>query len=246
MGESDVPRSMDALLIAAASGMKARLESLDMLANNIANSGTSGFKADHEFYSLVQDQLPLVERNWTDFSQGVLTPTANPLDLALSGPGFFALNSPAGVVYTRNGQFQVGTSNQLQTAEGFTLRNTRDNGRPIAVDPALPVSIAKTGVVAQGGQEIAQIEIAGLGADANSGSLAKQGNSYFRLAAPGILPPAPTTEVMQGTLEQSNVPAADSAVRLVNVMRQFEMLQRAVTLSADMDKQAISEVAKVS
>ncbi|HXZ20856.1 MAG TPA: flagellar hook-basal body complex protein, partial [Candidatus Acidoferrales bacterium] len=131
---------MDPLLITAASGMKARMESLDMLANNLANAGTSGFKSDREFYSVVADnmaenQLPVIQQNWTDFSQGALVPTANPLDLALSGPGFFALNtaagSVAGVVYTRNGQFQVGKNKQLQTADGYTLRNVRDNGRPI-------------------------------------------------------------------------------------------------------------------
>src|SRR5579871_1171642 len=104
---------MDPLLISAASGMKARMESLDMLANNIANTGTAGFKADREFYGLFEQELPVIERQWTDFSQGMVTPTGNPLNLALSGQGYFALNSPTGVVYTRNGNFQVSKSNQL-------------------------------------------------------------------------------------------------------------------------------------
>src|SRR5690242_16681290 len=75
-------RDMDPLLISAASGMKARIESLDMLANNLANSGTAGFKADREFYNLYQQSLPMVEKQWTDFSQGTLVPTGNPLDLS--------------------------------------------------------------------------------------------------------------------------------------------------------------------
>jgi flagellar basal-body rod protein FlgF len=239
---------MDPLLISAASGMKARMESLDMLANNIANAGTSGFKADREFYSLVQEQLPLIERNWTDFSQGTLTPTGNQLDLGLSGAGFFALNSPSGPVYTRNGQFQVGKNNQLQTSDGYTLRNVRDNGRPITVDPRIPIAIGKDGTVEQGGQPVGRLEIVGQSAEAGSGDMAKQGNSYFRMAAPGRAPPpaGAATEVLQGTIEQSNVPAADAAVRLVSVMRQFEMLQRAVTIGADMDKQAITDIARVS
>src|SRR5579862_5507675 len=98
---------MDPLLISAASGMKARMDSLDMLANNIANTGTAGFKADREFSGLFEEQLPMVDRAWTDFSQGTLTPTGNPLNLGLSGTGFFALNSPTGVVYSRNGEFQI-------------------------------------------------------------------------------------------------------------------------------------------
>ncbi len=276
---------MDTLLLTAASGMKARMESLDMLANNIANSGTSGFKADREFYSLMQDQLPVIERQWTDFSQGALTPTANPLDLGLTGPGFFALNSAAGVVYTRNGQFQVGKSNvpgkgQLQTLEGYTLRNVLGDattkGQPILVDPALPISIGKNGEVEQGGQVIGQIELvgpdtrsgtgSGTGSEANPdpnagpnagpnpgpnagpnpGMINKLGNSYFRMSASGTPPAAPkNTEVMQGALEQSNVPAGDAMVRLVSMMRQFEMLQKAVGIGADMDKQAITDVARV-
>jgi flagellar basal-body rod protein FlgF len=244
---------MDPLLITAASGMKARMESLDMLANNLANTGTAGFKADREFYSLMQDQLPVIERQWTDFSQGTLTPTANPLDLGLSGKGFFALNSPAGVVYTRNGQFQVGKSTapgtgQLQTAEGYTLRNTlggaNTKGQPITVDPALAITIGKNGEVEQGGQVIGQIEIAG--PDTSSGGVDKLGNSYFRMADASTPPAAgQDTEVVQGTLELSNVPAGDAAVRLVSVMRQFEMLQKAVGIGADMDKQAITDVARV-
>jgi len=89
---------MDPLLISAASGMKARMDSLDMLANNIANSATAGFKSDREFHTLFEQELPEVERQWTDFSQGTLTPTGNSLDLALSGKGLFALNSSGGTV----------------------------------------------------------------------------------------------------------------------------------------------------
>jgi flagellar basal-body rod protein FlgF len=225
--------------------MKARMESLDMLANNIANSGTVGFKTDREFYSLYQQELPVIEKQYTDFSQGILTPTANPLDLGLSGKGFFALNSPTGIVYTRNGQFQISKSNQLQTAEGFTLRNTRDRGRPITVDPAQPVEIDKTGVVRQGGQDIAQIEIGAI--DDPSQVLGKLGTSYFAFLNPaGKSGPAQDADLHQGTLEQSNVPIADSAVRLVSVMRQFEMLQKAITVGGDMNRLAIQEVAKVS
>jgi len=84
-----------------------------MLANNIANSATAGFKTDGEFYGLYEQQLPLLEKQWTDFSQGTLVPTGNPLDLALSGDGFFALNSPAGKVYSRKGEFRLSKTNQI-------------------------------------------------------------------------------------------------------------------------------------
>jgi flagellar basal-body rod protein FlgF len=234
---------MDPLLISTASGMKARMESLDMLANNIANTGTTGFKADREFYGLYEQQLPVLERQWTDFSQGTLTPTGNPLNLALAGNGLFALNSPVGLVYTRNGNFQVSEANELATPDGYTLRNTLDNGKPIKVDPLQSIDILKDGTVQQGGQDLGKIEV-----DSPDGpALNKLGSTYFAMADPKApVPASQNTDVLQGQVEQSNVPVAESAVKLVGVMRQFEMLQKAMTLGAEMSKSAISEVAKVT
>jgi len=241
----DQKTEMDPILISAASGMKSRMESLDMLANNIANTATPGFKADREFYTLYRQELPLVENHWTDFSQGVMLPTGNPLNLALSGKGFFALNGATGTVYTRNGNFQVSKSNQLETPDGFTMRNTLDQGRPIKVDPAQEIVIAKDGTVSQAGQTVGRIEVAEIPSAADA--VSKMGTSYFAMVSgSGTAQPAASTEIMQGQLEQSNVPVADSAVRLVSVMRQFEMLQKAMTLDAQMSKEAIQEVARVS
>jgi flagellar basal-body rod protein FlgF len=236
---------VDPLLISAASGMKSRMDSLDMLANNIANSGTTGFKADREINGLFKNDLPVVEKQWTDFTQGSLLPTGNPLELGLAGPGFFALNSPAGVVFTRNGDFQISKSNQLQTTDGYTLRNVLNNGKPIVVDPTQPIDIDKSGVVQQAGTTVGQIEIATV--PTASDALSKLGNTYFALVDKGQpIGTAPATEVRQGSIEQSNVPIADAAVKLVGVMRQFEMLQRAMALGSEMNKRAFDEVARVS
>jgi flagellar basal body rod protein FlgG len=236
---------MDPLLISAASGMKARMESLDMLANNISNSGTSGFKADREFFTLGRADLPLIEKQWTDFSQGTLDPTGNPLDVGLEGQGFFALNSPGGVAYTRNGNFEVNGANQLAASQGgYTLRNARDPQRkPIVVDPTRPVDIDRGGVVRQNGQELGQLEIVGFPDPA--AVLSKLGRSFFALSEKGAAAPSKAI-VRQGTLEQSNVSPADASVRLVGVMRQFEMLQRALALGAEMNRRAVEEVARVT
>jgi flagellar basal-body rod protein FlgF len=236
---------MDPLLISAASGMNARMEALDLLANNIANTNTAGYKADREFNTLFQSQLPLVQGQWTDYSQGNVTSTGNPLNLSLAGPGFFALNTPAGVLYTRNGAFQISKSNQLQTVEGYTLRNTRDQGKPILVAPAQSVDIDKDGVVRQGGAELGKIEVVTI--DDAQTALKKQGTSYYAFASSAATPkPVTATDVLQGTLEMSNVPASEQGVRLVSIMRQFEMLQRAMVVGTNMDKEAIQEVAKVT
>jgi len=236
---------MDQLLITAASGMKARQDSLDMLANNMANSGTAGFKTDREFYNLYEQALPTVERQYTDFSQGQLLATGNPLNVALNGKGFFALNGSSGVVYTRAGEFRVSTADQLETKEGYTLRNVLDNGKPITVDPKQTVDIAKDGTVRQGGQDLGQIEIAEPASPTDS--LKKLGATYFALIDKNAAAPlAADTEVLQGQIENSNVPVGDSAVKLVSIMRQFEMMQKAINLGTEMNKQAITEVAKPS
>jgi flagellar basal body rod protein FlgG len=236
---------MDQLLINAASGMKARMDSLDMLANNMANSGTAGFKADREFYNLYEQSLPMVERQYTDYSQGQLLPTGNPLNIALNGKGFFALNSPSGVVYTRAGNFRVSTSNQLETAEGYTVRNVLDNGKPIVVDSKQSIDIAKDGTVRQAGQDLGQMEIAQPASP--SDTLKKLGSTYFALIDKnGAVSTSPDTEVLQGQIEQSNVPVADSVVKLISIMRQFEMMQKAINLGTEMNKQAISDVARPS
>src|SRR5579864_1876133 len=107
---------MDALTIAATSGLRSRMDSLDLLANNMANTATSGFKMDREFYSIYASvdsndgisgnpsaTLPVVERQWTDFSPGELQTTGNNLDIALEGSGFFVVAGPKGPLYTRNG-----------------------------------------------------------------------------------------------------------------------------------------------
>src|SRR5947199_6209968 len=98
---------MDPLTAVAASGLRARMESLELLANNVANASTGGYKADREFYGLYAapeaddngSTMPLIERPWTDLSQGPLQSTGNPLDLALTGRGFFAVDGPRGPLY---------------------------------------------------------------------------------------------------------------------------------------------------
>jgi flagellar basal-body rod protein FlgF len=242
--------AMDPMTATAASGLRARMESLDLLANNIANTSTEGYKADREFYTLYTAPeaesdptatMPLIERPWIDFSQGTLHATGNPLDLALSGKGFFAVNGPSGALYTRNGNFQISATGTLVTGDGFAIRGA--GGQPLALNAALPVDVTADGTVRQGGNMVGQIEIADF---ASSVGLAKQGNNYLRVADPAVRPAAATgTTVGQGRLEASNASAGESAVRLVSVMRQFEMLQKAVSLGTEMNRRAVEEVAKV-
>ncbi len=238
---------MDPLTVAAAGGMQARMQSLDMLANNLANTETGGYKTDREFYNLFLSaeagpggapSLPVIERPWTDFSQGTLRVTGSPADLALTGPGFFAVEGSAGPLYTRNGSFQVSSDGSLVTSEGFAVRTV--SGKKLGIQPAGVIEIAADGTVAQNGVALGRLEIADFD---DPDLLTKQGGSYF--VSSETPHPAPAA-VQQGKLENSNVGAAESAVRLVAVMREFEMLQKAATLGSQMNRETVEEVARVA
>jgi flagellar basal body rod protein FlgG len=211
------------------------MESLDMLANNLANTETGGYKNDREFYSLylapeaagadTPMTMPVVERQWTDFAQGVVRPTGNELDFALSGKGFFSVDGPSGPLYTRQGAFRLA------------------GGKPVQAQSTLPLDVAPDGTLLQQGQPLGKLELVDF---RDPAMLAKRGNNYYRTTDPAAVPVAAADlTVQQGKLESSNVGTAESAVRLVSVMRQFEMLHKAVSIGADMNKKGMEEVARV-
>jgi len=224
------------------------MESLDLLANNVANASTGGYKADREFYSLYTgsdaegDQtMPLIEKPWVDHSQGLIHQTGNPLDLALAGRGFFAVAGPSGPLYTRNGSFQLAPDGRLVTSDGYAVRGGA--GAPLVLHHGRSVDISNDGTIREDGAVIGKLELVDF---TNPDAVVKHGNNYFRAATPGALPAAPPgTAVQQGKLEASNTGSAEAAVRLVSVMRQFEMLQKAATLGAEMNRAAIEQVARV-
>jgi len=246
---------MDSLSISAASGIRSRMESLDLLANNLANASTAGFKADREFYSLyvspeavdpAMDQpttAPVIERHWTDFSQGLLTSTGSPFDLAISGRGFFSVQTPQGVAYTRNGNFRPTADGRLITSEGNELLGK--DGKVLRIDPAKSVEVSGDGLISQDGQPAGQMAVVDF---QDLPALGKEGATYFRLNGNSAKQPVPAKgiTISQGTLEAPNFNPAEAAVRLVSVMRQFEMLQKALSLGADMNRKAIEEVAKIN
>jgi flagellar basal body rod protein FlgG len=241
---------MDGISISAASGMRSRMQSLDLLANNLANVETGGYKADREFYSVYSSaeaeavdrneiaELPVIQKQWTDLSPGSLQPTYNPFDLAVDGEGMFAIRTARGIRYTRNGSFRLSPAGVLTTADGSPVGSV--NGRPIALDRNLPFSVAADGTVQQAGGTAGRILIQSFDAT----SLAREGGSYFVPVA-GVTPKPALGSIVQGKVERSNVSAAESAVRLVEITRQFEMLQKAATVGGDLNRKAIEEVARV-
>jgi flagellar basal-body rod protein FlgF len=226
------------------------MESLDLVANNVANASTGGYKADREFYSLyvapeAQDEsattMPVIEQHWTDHSQGTMQVTGNALDLALSGSGFFAVQGPNGTLYTRNGNFHLAADGKIETSEGYPL--TGAAGTPLTLQNGRPIEIGEDGTVQQDGNVRGQLQVVDF---TSTAGLTKQGSNYFRVPDPTLVRAGRSSAVVeQGKLEASNSGTAESAVRLVSIMRQFEMLQKAASLGSDMNKQAIEQVAHV-
>lgn len=243
---------MDQLTATAASGMRSRTEALDLLANNISNSGTAGYKSDREFYNLYvsseadgQSTMPNIERNWIDYSQGTVKETGDPLDVALSGKGFLTADSPNGPLYTRNGSLKLSATGVLQTADGYPVHANTKTGyiqAQLGADSGA-LQIQKDGTVVQDGQTLGVLTLAEW---TKPDALAKQGGTYFRLVDSNLKPSAAGgVEVLQGRLESSNASPSDSAVQLVGVLRQFEALQKALSLGAEMNKKAVEDVARI-
>ena len=254
---------MDALTSAAASGLQSRMDALDMLANNISNSSTGGFKADREFYGSylapelanesnpIVGESPVIQRHWTDFSQGNMLNTGSPTDLALSGSGFFSVNGPNGAFYTRNGNFHISPQGTLVSAEGYPVRLS-GNPSTLQTQSASPIQVSPEGEISQDGATIGQLELTAF----KDPSLLRKGPAaYFENpkqdSAGNPTPdvagaiPATNVEVTQGKIEASNAAPTEAAARMVTLLRHFEMLQHAMKLGAEMNQHAVQEVARV-
>jgi flagellar basal-body rod protein FlgF len=223
------------------------MESLDMLGNNLANASSSGFKMDREFYSLYSSEnegdsstLPTIDREWIDLAQGTIQNTGRPLDIALDGKGFFVVNGPSGALYTRNGSFQIAATGNVVSKEGYTLQLS--DGTPLKLQTADGLDISADGTVMQRGQIVGRLNVVDV---PNGDSLVKSGATYFRAGNPAKQAVTARAEVRQHALENSNVNTAESAVRMVSIMRQFEMLQKAISIGSDMNRKAAEEVAKL-
>lgn len=226
-------------LYTAASGMAAYQTKLDVLANNLANVDTPGFKAD-VFTVIPSGPSPLdtdgaasptgsVEPGQTtlDLSPGVLKHTGNPLDLAIAGPGLFAVETGQGVAYTRAGNFSRSAEGFLVTPEGFRVLGT--NG-PIRV-PEQGFSVDARGQVSGiTGTEAARTEgqlriVVGPAL----GSLTKMGaNLYVPAEGAGAPRDLAQPTIVQGALEASNVNVVRSMVEMLATMRSFEAYQKTI------------------
>lgn len=204
------------------------MREMRIVANNIANSSTTGFRAQGMIFSehvaaLGPDAPSLsmasaAVRDTTQ-TQGSLTQTGGPLDLAIEGEGFFLIETPQGERLTRAGAFAPNENGDLVTPQGHRVLDA--GGAPVFVPPdAGPVGIAPDGTVSTGGQPVARI---GLVRPTDPDTMLREGGVRFE--ARGGYEPAPEAKMVQGFLEESNVDPILAVSRMIEVQRAYELGQ---------------------
>ncbi len=226
---------------------------LDVIANNIANADTSGFKVEDTLTKTEAKAAPRTPQSDAikfviddgvarNFSQGGMTQTSSPLDLAIEGQGFFTINTPAGPRYTRDGRFTLDPTGRLTTQAGAAVAGA--GGAEIVVDPLRgPVTIAKDGTVSQGINIVGKVEVSRFD---DLGSLRKDGDNLFRNVSNQTAQPAPDARVHQGMLESSNVKTIEQVTRLIEVNRAYDSISKMMADTSDLSRRSIERIGKLN
>jgi len=235
----------------SAAGMLPRMLQQEVIANNLANAATTGFKKDGVFVntmleaSLVlqkdENQNPLIldaQQVETDMSQGGLRATGNPLDLALQGRGYFAVDTPMGTLYTRAGSFALNAQGMLVTANGCKVLG---EGGPIEL-PAGDVAVSSTGVISVNGEEVSRLKIVDF---SDKNALVKKADGLFAARPGATETDAPETTVGQGFLEDSNVEAIREMVDMITLQQAYQASARALMAQDDTLQKAVNTVGAV-
>jgi flagellar basal-body rod protein FlgG len=262
---------MEGLYIAASGGTK-QLKKLDILSNNIANINTQGFKKDMLIYEekttpFVQNSLngyglevlnsfegkdPAVSyvqvtQSITNYEQGSLIKTDNPLDVAIEGQGFFVVNTPNGDRYTRNGNFHLDGSGQLVDQKGNVIITQSEE--PVLVPfGTKQITINQDGSIF-GGAEIDQEALGQLKIVKFSDPhvLVKEGEGFYKIKNASIKEILINdAKVLQGFTENSNANAIHEMTQMIETVRQLEAYQKIIQSIDEADDQSVNSLAQVA
>lgn len=257
---------MSGSIYMAATGALAYEKQLQILSNNLANVNTAGFKKDRgrfREFSLsdaadnrnlpLQPGGPQAPEYWmeystyTDFSAGALRKTGRPFDLALSGHGFFCVQTPDGVMYTRRGDFTVSADETLVSQEGFPVLGKSGEIRLKLEKPSgdrREFSISEDGTVTVDGSEVDRLRIVDF---TQSHALEKAGHNYYRALKPRALEELDEgLMVSQGYLELSNVDTIRMMTEMIEVLRGYESYQKVMRSVDDMNAKLINDVGRLA
>lgn len=247
---------MSGAMYVAAAGALLQQMRMEVLSNNLANINTVGFKNDQVVFRMeellnqntetIQDgtgesvqQLspysPPMDY-FTDFSSGSLKQTGNALDVALTGDGFFTVQTPDGAQYTRKGNFTINDEGILTTQDGFPVMG--DSGE-ITIDGS-GISIDGQGEISVDGTVVDSLRIVTFN---DKTDLIKAGNTQFKTVDPGnIGQQMASPAVSQGYLETSNVDGIRAMTEMIESTRLFESYQKAIKTQDETTAKAINDV----
>lgn len=253
-------------LYTASAGMQVEQVRQEVIANNLANLNTSGFRRDLAVLEardnmgirrtgdpLRADPMAgsrrtaigdlgtgvLVDRIVKRFEQGVLKQTDEPLDMAIDGDGYFTVAAPNGEkLYTRGGDFTRDAAGRIATKDGRLLLGA--NG-PITLPPSATFNVTKDGIVAVNGRPVDRLALARF--DAPDQDLEKVGDTAFRYRGAGN-PPVSNALVAQGMLEGPNVNAVQEMVEMIAALRHYEANQKVLMSQDETLSKAVNDVAR--
>jgi flagellar basal-body rod protein FlgF len=245
---------MDSGFYAAMTGLVARTQALDTAASNLANAQTPGYRAEREFFRSVLlgpdaldsqlghavDNYGLLGGDRLSLAQGALQETGNPLDLAIEGQGFFMVQAPNGLRYTRDGSFHRSQTGQLVTEAGEPVLTAA--GQTIQIPPG-EVAVGADGSISVAGGVVAEVGVMTFSAGT---ALTPEGANRYVAPAGVAATPSKDASVHQGAIEAANQDVVQGSLDLIVMQRQAEMMQRALTVfHTDFNKFATEDLPKV-
>ena len=243
-----------------AAGLATATLRLGVVSNNVANASTAGYRQDRlpEEVGKPIDLMrwavdaqgqpvgsitlgPQVGVSQLDLTPGPIQETSNPLDLAIAGTGFFAVQAPDGSTrYTRDGGFHADIDGSLRARDGSAVLDT--NGRAMILPVGADVSVAADGTVLASGTTVARVQVVDFAAGTQ---MTKLGNGMFTAPNGALAQPAVGTQLYQGYLEGSNVDMTKSMVSTMNLVRAYEANQKMLQMQDETLKTAVNAVGKV-
>lgn len=223
-------------IASAASALRYWERRQEVAANNLANANTDGFKAQRTFAQLTgTSELAIGAR--TDWAEGTFTPTKNPLDVALRGPNFLVVQTPGGERYSRGGAWQVDREGYLADADGNRALGEQGaiqvHGSDLVID--------RTGRVSVDGIYADRLRVESIAP--NTALQHEAGVLWIPPATRTAVAPA-TRDVLQGTLEESNVQPVSEMVDMIAVQRNYAFVQKAITTLDDIRATIAQDLAK--
>ncbi|HVZ27468.1 MAG TPA: flagellar basal-body rod protein FlgF [Rhizomicrobium sp.] len=247
---------MDNSLLVSLSQQLAAYRSMDVIANNLANVSTAGYKRDTaKFEEYVQQVIPsegqtgmqsisFVRDAGTDrdLSQGTIQDTGATYDLALNGKGYFTVQTPQGIRYTRDGHFTLNADGQIVTEQGYALQG--DGGSLTITPNDSNVQVSKDGTISSTvngtSNPIGKLQIVDF---ANDYNLTKEGaNLYTTDQAPAV---TTETAIRQGALESSNVQPVLEISHMLEVMRAYQATATLTQSQEDLSRKAINQLGQM-